>query len=227
MNLRPFVLAAALAVLVMVGLSAWAWGQVPADGQIPIHWNLAGEVDGYAPKAFGLLFMPGLSIGLAALLAILPRFEPRAANLARSGRAYVWVGTGIVWVLVLVHLAVVLAAVGRPLEIGLVVALGIGVLFVVLGNVLGKVRSNFIFGVRTPWTLASDRSWNRTHRLVGRLFVVLGLAVLATGLLGGAVPEFGVLMGGLVAVLVVAVVYSYRVWRDDPDKQPIGRQPAA
>lgn len=227
MNLRPLIVAAAVAVLTMLALSGWAWTQIPVGAAIPIHWGIDGRPNGYAPKEVGLLLLPVLTAGLAALLAILPRFEPRAANLARSAGAYVQVCVGVVAVLALVHLATVLAAVGRPLDITAIVGISVGGLFVVVGNVLGKVRSNFVFGVRTPWTLASDLAWNRTHRLVGRLFVVLGLSVLAVGLVGGSIALFAVLMGGLVVVLAVAFGYSYRVWRADPDKQPLGRGPDA
>ncbi len=178
MNLRPFAIVAVVAVAIMIGMSAWAWFQVPADAQIPIHWAADGTPNGYASKTFALLFLPALGAGLGALLYVLPRFEPRSQNLARSGSAYVQVCSGVMIVLVVTQLSIVLAAVGRPLPVNLVVGLAVGGLFVVLGNVLGKVRSNFIFGVRTPWTLTSDLAWNRTHRLVGRLFVVLGLAVL-------------------------------------------------
>jgi uncharacterized membrane protein len=227
MNLRPFFIAAAVVVAAMLLLSAIAWAQLPGGAQVPIHWNLRGEVDGYASKEFALLFTPVLTAGLAALLAVVPRIEPRAVNLARSRGAFVTVGIALLGVLGLVHVAVVMAAIGRPLDIAVLLGIATGLMLAIIGNVLGKVRSNFMFGVRTPWTLASDLSWNKTHRLVGRLFVVLGLAVLVVGLVGGSVGLFVTLLGGLAIVLGVAFVYSYRVWRDDPDKQTIGRQPGA
>ena len=226
MNLRPFAIVALISVVFMIALSAWAWVQVPADAQIPIHWAVDGTPNGYAPKPFALLFMPVLGAALGALLYVLPRFEPRSQNLARSGSAYVQVCSGVVIVLAVSQLAIVLAAVGRPLPINLVVGLAVGGLFVVLGNVLGKVRSNFIFGVRTPWTLTSDLAWNRTHRLVGRLFVILGLAILVSAVVGGE-AMLAVILGGVVVIIVVAFGYSYRVWKADPDKQSTGRSSAA
>ena len=47
--------------------------------------------------------------------------------------------------------------------------------FALMGNSLGKVRRNFWMGVRTPWTLASETVWNRTHRVTAWLWVALGL----------------------------------------------------
>ena len=119
---------------------------------------------------------------------------------------------------------VVLAAVGSPLDVNLVLSVATGLLFIVIGNVLGKVRSNFMFGVRTPWTLSSDLSWNKTHRLVGRLFVLLGLATIVVGVVGGTTAFVVVLLGGIGVVLVVAFVYSYQVWKSDPAKLKIGER---
>lgn len=227
MNLRPLAIAAIVAIAVMLVAAAWGWGQVPAGTQVPIHWGIDGQPDGFAPKEVALFVLPALAGGLTVLLALLPRVEPRSANLVRSSSAYVQVGIATLVVLTVIQLTTVLAAMGRPVDVSLVVGLTAGGLFVVLGNVLGKVRSNFIFGVRTPWTLASDRSWNKTHRLVGRLFVLLGLAVVVAGLVGGGIVLFSTMIGGIGLILVVGFVYSYRVWKTDPDKQPIGRQPAA
>lgn len=224
MNLRPLAIAAVVVVGVMLLMAAWAWGQVPAGAQVPIHWGVDGRPDGYASKEFALLFTPVLTSGVAALLYFLPRFEPRAQNLARSGPAYVQVCVAVLAVMVTVQLMVVLAAVGSPLDITLVLSVVTGVLFIVIGNVLGKVRSNFMFGVRTPWTLSSDLAWNKTHRLVGRLFVLLGVATIVVGLAGNPTAFLVVLLGGIGLVLVVAFVYSYRVWKSDPAKLKVGER---
>ena len=156
-----------------------------------------------------------------AILAVLPRFEPRRRNLARSAGAYRVVVVGVVVLLGGLHLVAVLAASGVAVEMGRVVSLGIGILFALIGNVLGKVRSNFMFGIRTPWTLASDRSWDRTHRFLGRIWVAGGLVLALLALVGASGPVlFGWLAVSLLLSTIVAVVYSYRVWRDDPDRQP-------
>jgi len=100
------------------------------------------------------------------------------------------------------------------------------VIIAVLGNYLGAVRSNFFFGVRTPWTLSSELSWERTNRLAGRLLVPLGLIVALMALADWALAGLVTLIVLLVASMAVGVVYSYRVWRDDPQRSDIGRQAA-
>ncbi|MEL7298668.1 MAG: SdpI family protein, partial [Pseudomonadota bacterium] len=61
---------------------------------------------------------------------------------------------------------------------------GVGLLFVVLGNYMGKLRKNFFIGIRTPWTLASDEVWARTHRLGGYLFVAAGIGLMLSAFIG-------------------------------------------
>ena len=84
---------------------------------------------------------------------------------------------------------------------------------------MSTVRSTFLFGVRTPWTLTSERSWDRTNRLVGRLFVVTGIVTVITSLTGQMVLVLGVMLVMLVLSVVGGFWYSYRVWKDDPDKR--------
>jgi uncharacterized membrane protein len=208
-------------VAAMTLLSAWAWTQLPAGAQVPIHWGLDGRIDAYAPKEIGLFLWPILATALAAVLAVIPRFEPRRANLERSSKAY-----GAVWVAVVallggLHLLFVAAALGTDVDISRVVLIGIGLLFLVIGNYLPKVRPNYLMGIRTPWTLASDLSWTRTHRLGGRLFVIEGLVLAVLGLLDVG-PELLVvtIIGAIVVLLVIVSAYSYQVWKVDPEKRP-------
>lgn len=224
LRLRGAATAAALVVLAELAVSAWAWGEIPDGALVPIHWGIDGRADGFAPKEVGLLVAPAITALLTVLLVVIPRFEPRRENLARSGRAYRTVVVGIVVLLGVLHAAAVLAAVDPTVDVARVVATAVGLLFAVIGNQLGKVRSNYMFGIRTPWTLASDRSWDRTHRFAGRLWVVvgLGLAVLAiAGVAGGALAT--VLLGGLLLSTVASVIYSYKTWADDPDRRTTHR----
>lgn len=220
--MRPFYHASAAALLIMVATSAWGLLQVGPDATVPVHWNVNGDPDGYASALAAFAITPLIGLAVIGLLAVVPRIEPRRVNLQRSADAYRTVAIALVMLVVVVHVAVVLAAVGTPIPMGLLVGASVGLLFIVIGNVLGTVRSNFLFGVRTPWTLSSDRSWDRTHRLVGRLFVAAGLLMVPLALTGRMALVVGVMLVFIAVILVTAVVYSYRVWRDDPDRRPFG-----
>ncbi len=220
---RPLVLVTAAVVVAALAVSAWAWPQIPDGAQVPIHWGINGQADGFAPKPVGLLLLPGLIAGIGAVFVVLPAIEPRREHLRRSGPAYRTVAVSSILLLGAVHVAAVMAATGRTVDIARIAALAVGALFVAIGNVLPKLRSTFLVGIRTPWTLTSERSWTRTHRLGGRLMALLGLSILALTAVGLRGVMLAVLLGVGAAVLVAGLtVYSYLVWRSDPDRRSFG-----
>jgi uncharacterized membrane protein len=219
---RPYLITAAVVVVGMLAVSAWAWPQIPDGAQVPIHWGIDGRANGWAPKWQGLLLLPAMTGGIALVLAFAPRVDPRSGNIPRSATAYWAIAVAALVLMAVIHVAAVLAATGRSVNIGLIVSLAVGGLFVVVGNFLGKTRSSWIFGIRTPWTLSSELAWTRTHRLGGYLFMLLGVAVIAAALLApGGVPAF-LLLGGVVVLVPLLFAYSYLVWRDDPERQRVG-----
>jgi len=201
-------------VLAMLGFSAWAWLQLPASTPLPIHWDASGNANGYASKPVALLIAPAITASVILVMLALPRIEPRRANLLQSVKAYSSIFLALVLFLASVHVATVSAALSdRRLHANLV-TVGLGLLVAVLGNYLGKLRSNFLVGIRTPWTLSSDLSWNRTHRLAGRLLVTCGLAITALALVGYR-SAITVAVAMLLAVALISAAYSYLVWRDE------------
>ena len=214
---RELPLLAIVAAMFIASAVAWPF----ADDEIPTHWNAAGEVDGYGGKVEGLLLLPGIAIAVWLLLAFLPRWDPGRRNYASFGTAYLLTRVGVLLFLALVHAGVIAVAVGSGIDIYFLFPLGIGALFFALGNVMPKFRPNYFAGIRTPWTLASAKSWTATHRLGGRLFMLGGVLFAAMAFVRA---EWFVI--ALVGVLFVGVaflfIYSYRVWRDDPDRVPVG-----
>lgn len=219
LNIRNLVIFSGLVLAIMFALSAWAWVQIPADQQVPVHWGVNGEPDRYGSKFEGLLLLPIIFTAVSALLAVVPRIDPRGNNILRSGKAY-----GALWITMLLfflglHVVLILNTLGVNAPIDMAVPLGVGVLFVVIGNYMGKVRRNYMFGIRTPWTLASDLSWNKTHRLGGRLFVLLGLVMIASAAFATGMATFIIMFGGIIGMLISVFVYSYMVWKQDPKVQ--------
>ncbi|MBI3976789.1 MAG: SdpI family protein [Chloroflexi bacterium] len=223
MNRKPALIASGAIVAGMLALSIWAWVQLPAGARMPVHWGIQGTPDRYGDKVEGLLVLPLIAVAVVALFALIPLIEPRRRNLERSHLAYtaVWIAT--VLVLAAIDVTVVLAALGQAVDIPSVMAITIGLLFVVMGRVMDRIRSNFIFGIRTPWTLSSELAWAETHRLGGRLFILLGTLLILSALVGNALLVFGLMLGGSIVLLAVLVAYSYHIWKTDPNKQSIGR----
>ncbi len=223
MNRKPGLYSSGIILLFMFGVAAWAWPQVPADAQIPVHWNVSGTPNGFAGKLQGLLGLPLIAAAVAGLFVLIPSIEPRRRHLSESGTPYTVTWIGVLALMAVLQLAAVSYALGNTRLAGVVGLATLGGLFIVIGNYLGKVRSNFMFGIRTPWTLTSEVSWNKTHRLGGRLFFLLGIALIATALLGKTVSAV-LVAGGAVLIAVVVCVYSYLIWRADRQSRPSGAE---
>jgi uncharacterized membrane protein len=221
-RLEALQLAIILAMFVAAGL---AWSHVP--DRIPIHWNLRGEVDGYGGKVIGLLMLPALCSGMYLLLVVLPLFDPGRGNYQSFAAAYNVIRVSLVLFFATVDAVTLLIALGHTVDMNAVMPLAMGALFVVLGNFMSKLRPNWFVGVRTPWTLSSKLSWNKTHRLAGWLFIVMGLLMFLLGVIQTA-WMFALTVSVCSVFVVWIIVYSYMVYRHDPQRtSPAGTSPGA
>ena len=212
-------LAMLLVIAAMFAAAAAVWSVAPSE--IPVHWNVSGEVDRYGGKFEGLLLLPLIALGLYLLLRYLPRIDPLRANYARFSGVYTAIRVALLLLMAAIYGVVIAWVLQNPIDMSRLMPAAIGALFVFLGSVLAKVKPNWFVGIRTPWTLSSTRSWERTHRLGGWLFLALGGLFLLTGILG--LGSFGLAaFGVMVGVFVILVVYSYFAWRGDPEKQTPG-----
>lgn len=207
----------------MMVLAAVSWGDAP--DRIPVHWNIRGEVDRYGGKVEGLLLVPATGAFVYLLMLFLPRFDPGRENYARFAGSYYAIRASVLTVMAIVYGVMHLWMRGVEVDVGKVVGVSVGALFVLLGNLFGKIRPNWFVGMRTPWTLSSKLAWTRTHRLAGWVFVAGGVAIMAAGILASVaavIASMVVMIGGL----GWATLYSYLVWRKDPDRiHPAGTSP--
>jgi uncharacterized membrane protein len=210
-------------IAAMFLLAAQTWPSVP--NRIPVHWNMVGAVDGYGGKFEGLLGLPLVAVGMYLFMLVLPRFDPGRANYAQFAGAYDTIRFAILAVFAAVYSLTVFSVRGNPVDMSAINVL-IGGLMIVIGSLMGKVRPNWFVGIRTPWTLSSKLAWNKTHRLGGWLLMVAGLVMIATAVMP-APWKVIVSSGTILAIVAFLFVYSYFVWRGDPDKvPPAGTMPA-
>jgi uncharacterized membrane protein len=218
MNLRPMLFTNAALLAGMVGVSLWAWDQIPDGAQIPVHFTLTGEPDRFGSKLEALTAMPIVLVVLTLALYALPWLDPRRANVEASAKFWNAIAIGVTLLLAYIHTLLVLAATGAVVKMGSAIVPAINVLFILLGNYLAKTRSNWFAGIRTPWTLSSEHSWEKTHRWTGRLFVVSGLAGLAAWFATDANTAMIISLAALFATIVAAFVMSYVFWKNDPNR---------
>jgi len=211
-------------LVAMFAAAAIAWPHAP--DRIPVHWNISGQVDRYGGRFEGLLLMPLVALGVYVVMLVLPRIDPGRANYARFRGAYNAIRIALVAFFAVFDFIVQKSAFTGRVNMGRLAPLAMGILFVFLGALLGKIRPNWFVGIRTPWTLSSKLSWVRTHRAGGWLFILVGLATIVASFFSLPV-SFWVLIGGLTGGTIGLVVYSYLLWRRDPDKiPPAGTLPA-
>jgi uncharacterized membrane protein len=200
-------------IAAMFVLAAITWPVVP--DRIPVHWGFSGQPDRYGGKFEGLLLLPLISLGIYLFLLLLPRIDPRGGRYQRFAGAYLVIRTVLISFFVVVYVVGVLWARGVTVDIMMIMSLAMGLLFMVIGNYMGKLRPNWFAGIRTPWTLSSVESWNKTHRLGGKLFIAVGLIMAFTSLFQKP-WTFLASIGLLIVCSIGLVVYSYYIWRADP-----------
>ncbi|MNK87806.1 Immunity protein SdpI [compost metagenome] len=200
-----------LLILATWVLVAWYWPHLPDP--MPTHWGVNGQPDGWMPRFWGAIVGPLTSTLVYLMMTLSPYIDPRSRNWAAFGNIYPVLKTSVTALMLFVtYLALTAAASTDQVLPASRLLVAIGLLFIVLGNYLPKVRSNFFVGIRTPWTLSSDEVWVRTHRLAGKLMVALGLLILLCTWLPGSWAA-GIVIGASLALTAVTFVYSYWLYR--------------
>jgi uncharacterized membrane protein len=216
MRIRVPLILSLLLIAVMLGFSAFGWLELPDNTRIPVHFDINGVANRFGDKGQGLLSLPIVALFLTVVLAVVPRFEPRRLNLASSWKFYCVAWVGAIAVLAVTHALIVMGSLHMATDGPRSIPVILGILFAVIGNYLGKTRSNFIAGIRTPWTLSSDYSWEKTHRLTGRLLVLAGILTVAASLALSMKVAAEILLATMLSAVLTGVVASYVYWRRDP-----------
>lgn len=204
----------------MVGaLGVWTIFAGPTE-LLPIHWNASGQVDDWGSRER----VGGALVGLALLTLMLGGGMALAAGRADDParrRALRYAQLVVVLTLPLVSLLIASASLSGVTDISgaLPVAL-ISLVILLIGAFLGRIGANPFIGVRTPWAFKSRLAWERSNRLAGRLFFVIGLAGLLTAPFAPQPLGLYALLTAIGVAAVWSVVESWRVWRTDPDRQP-------
>jgi len=213
MNLTRPVALAALLTAGAAAIGVWAWLTLPATARIAINYHgLDGAAHPAMPKAVGLAIVPTVSALVTLCLALAPRRSRMLRGLEASASAYGLLITSLAALFLVTEGGLVAQAMDPSFDVFRWVFLGAAVLLMLVGNTLGKVRHNDIFGIRTRATLADARVWDKTHRFAGRL-MVLGAAALAA--LAIVWPDHMALVAALVVAAVVpnlaGAVYANRI----------------
>ncbi len=213
---KPMLFLLCVLALLPLALTALFYPRLPQD--IPMHWSIGGTVR-YDPK-YNLWIIAALSPLFAVLFPVMAKIDPRRRNYEKFGGVYQ--GFMVVMQLFLLMMnGIIISEALYPgrISVSTVVTVGVGLLFVFLGNIMPKVKSNFYMGARTPWTLSDPDVWFKTNRLSGYLFFISGIVICICPFVFSEKITFAVLMTAVMAAAIIPCVMSYLWYRQKhPDK---------
>jgi uncharacterized membrane protein len=210
---KIFIWLVALAPLIYLAL---VWQNLPET--IAMHFDIEGKADRYGNKKELMVMVIVLSVmcaGIFFLLSNIYKIDPKryaAENKDRLKR----MGFIISIFLSAMTCFIIYSSVHEGFEIGVrYVFAGVGLLLSVLGNYMHTIKPNYFAGFRVPWTLNNEENWRKTHLLGGKLWFVGGLFI---ALLCLFLPNKLAAIAFFVfitAMVLIPLVYSYRLYRAD------------
>jgi uncharacterized membrane protein len=196
----------AIGLLAVVGLAtALVYPRLPLE--MPIHWNIRGEADGFASRAVGAWLMFPIAAAVWALVRFLPLALPKAQKEKLEGSPVASFALVMTVFFSTMQCLILYAAQNPGFRTGAGVAVLLGAMWIALGQIMPRTRRNPIMGIRTAWTLASDENWLRTHRVAGYTWFFGGVITLLAAALGE--HALYVAIPTVLVSAFVPVVYSF------------------
>ncbi|MBQ6601489.1 MAG: SdpI family protein [Clostridia bacterium] len=192
----------------LIGIALW--NKLPAE--VPTHFGINNEPDGYSSKAFSVFGMPLLMLAMHIVCIFATKLDPKMGGL--SSKVFTMVLYIIPAVSLLICAMIYPVALGKEMRVGLIVILFMGLLFTMLGNYLPKCKQSYTVGIKLPWTLDDSENWTKTHALAGKLWVAGGLLIIITAFLENPVIFFSI----VVVMVLVPTVYSYLLFKNKRNK---------
>ena len=203
-NKGTLILTTAILLLPMV-IGLILWNKLPE--QIPMHWNVAGEVDGWGSKGMLVFYLPLFIVGLQWVCALATSHVPEGKGINwKISKLVLWICP---YVSLLIHTLVYAKILGYDLAVNIIMPLSFGLMFMVIGNFLPKCKRNYFIGIKVPWALNNDENWNKTHRFAGKVWVAGGAIIAATAVFANYIVFFVLTL----VMVIVPTMYSYLYFR--------------
>ncbi len=199
-------------VLILIGTLAgiFLWDRLPV--LVASHWGTNDQVNGYMPRFWGVALMPMVTLGMLALFLVLPSMDPLKANVEQFRETFNNFIAMIIAFMIYIHFLTLIWNIGiTNFRMSSAILPAMGLLFIFTGSLVKKAKRNFFIGIRTPWTLSSDRVWDGTHLVGGKLFTAAGFIAL----LGAFFPDYSVwfLLIPVLGASIFSVAYSYYLFQ--------------
>jgi len=177
--------------------------------EIPMHWNIHGEIDAWYPKFPWAFMTPVLGIVITILSTLLPKIDPKKENYDRFKKQYFIIRLILVSFFAILQMIIISVSMGATfVKVDTIIKFMIGILFIVLGNSMPKFKQNYFLGIKTPWTLSNEVVWGKTHRHGGFIWFIAGLIMSVLAFL----PGFSSAVIYFVVILIASIepiLYSW------------------
>lgn len=198
-----------LMILSILG-TALVYSSLPEE--IPGHFNIRGEVDRYDNK-ISIFFTALLPLAIYILMLFLPKIDPKRNSYEKHKKAYDMTKIIMVLFLIVIHWVGIAYSLGFKFNVGSFVTIAVGIMFIVIGNFMTQVRQNYFFGIKTPWTLANETVWKKTHRVGGFSFLIGGIIILVSSFFSNGLVTSIALIAAIIIAVFYPVIYSYIEYR--------------
>ena len=200
--------------ITLLTLVAWVIALPHLPATMPIHWGANGEADGFATKINAMILTVGIMVLIYFIIAFVPRIDPRKENYKYFSKTYNIVLNAVLLLFFFVNMSTILQGLGYNVPMSYIAPIMAGLVFIIIGNYLQRVRSNYFMGIRTPWTLSNETVWKKTHRLSGKLFFIGGLLILISAFLPDGYKSV-IMWGSIVLCVAVPYLYSYVAYKKE------------
>ena len=203
-----------IVIIASVLLSVFFYSSLPAS--MASHWNGQGVVDGYTSRLFNVLFFPLINVFLFLLFKYIPKIDPKWKSIMVFESKFNLFISSMLLFMLLLQLEVFLWNIGIIIPISVVMPILMGGLFIVVSILIRDAKQNYTIGIRTPWTLHSERVWDKTHALGYKLFLGSGILSIASAL----VPKYSIwiVLGSVILSTVSLFIYSYLEFKKEESK---------
>lgn len=209
---RHFWVLLAINALVFAGFCIAFYNKLPAE--MTSHYNARGEADRTMAKSSFWLLYGAVGTILPAAMTFIRNLDPRKPNYNRFKGYFLLMRYAISAFLHGIFLMIILDNLDYDLPVPNFIMGFIGLLWIVIGNGMSQLRSNFFMGIRTPWALSDEDNWRRTHRVGARLWVLAGLLMFVGAFFLNSVGLIVNLGVSIVLSVVIPYVYSYKLYRN-------------
>ncbi|MCB2359694.1 SdpI family protein [Clostridium estertheticum] len=197
--------------LIILGFALGVYFYPLLPTKVPIHWNFKGQVDGYGSRFFGAFGLAFINLAMYLLFIALPYIDPKGKNYKDFQSTYQYLKYLLIILFLGIEVTTLLIGTGVAINITIIIQIMVSLLFILLGNVMGRFKFNYFVGIKTPWTLANEEVWRKTHRMAAPIWVIGGILNILLTVTKVNFSWLGFII--IVAVnSIVPTVYSYIIY---------------